>query len=904
MSYLQILSVESLDGSPTIVLWTENRRIIFDIGEGVQRLCVEHRVRLVKLDSIFLTRLVPETNAGLPGLFLTWTDTGINTRLSLTGPGRTAAYWHSLRHITNRPEFEMRIAECELYEIPKVVKYDDDGIAIHCLPFASISSSIATHICYICELPPQIGKFDVQKAKALGVPAGPSFGKLKSGQTITLADGSEVRSEQVLQQGESGRFFAIICNTNASSSIEHDDGIGEQIVSHPFWKHFRDGGQWAGQLECMVHLSPAETINTPWYSAFMVSFTCHSAIQKSMPLHLAAGKGACVAQSSFRAATRYCNKLHCISPSLFPRLHLDNHVDINATSGATLHALQAQSAVEHPPGIATNQVPSVNLVACAPLMKFHLLPPKRRGLESASSDIGDEEVKEFMAAQTSNLAFNSAVHEALQGREHIEAQSAGTASSQRAASGDSDGMITISVNRNGNMDATATMETLDNADTIKINEGRLLAARNNHLWFLGTGCAVPSKYRNVSGILLHIASNPCSPYGSSMLLDAGEGTWQQMIRAAYHTPSMLEAIEKHTDLSHSPVGDRVALLLAIQLRLVWISHPHADHHLGLIRIATERKRLMFRHKLAQCGSESTDGLPREEYAHFEPLVVIAPHSVLAQLDEYVRFVDPFLLDAITPVPCSALDPTPRGGTYREAGDGYGLGKSIEGSIFQGTEADRLLIARNVWSRMGIESISNVLVIHCQQSYGVCVQAQGDAFKLVYSGDTRPCPALIELGKDATILIHEATFDDTVPEEAVAKRHCTVSEALEVGVRMSACRTILTHFSQRYPNVPPMPVGQEANTMLAFDYLHLRMSDLLWAPLVTAAQAIAFPPEQDGEGDELEGEDDRQTGVPAVSGRTKRGGQCECGCVDAEFCSIALGQVVSKGPARKHKKKSD
>ena len=42
--------------------------------------------------------------------------------------------------------------------------------------------------------------------------------------------------------------------------------------------------------------------------------------------------------------------------------------------------------------------------------------------------------------------------------------------------------------------------------------------------FLGTGAAIPSKYRNVTGIHLN-------RFGlGSLLLDCGEGTWGQLVR--------------------------------------------------------------------------------------------------------------------------------------------------------------------------------------------------------------------------------------------------------------------------------------------------------------------------------------------------------------------------------------
>jgi len=50
-----------------------------------------------------------------------------------------------------------------------------------------------------------------------------------------------------------------------------------------------------------------------------------------------------------------------------------------------------------------------------------------------------------------------------------------------------------------------------------------------------------------------------------------------------------------------------------------------------------------------------------------------------------------------------------------------------------------------------------------------------------------------------LLIHEATFHDDKSEDAQKKKHCTVSEATQISLQMKAKHTILTHFSQRYPN---------------------------------------------------------------------------------------------------------
>ena len=52
-------------------------------------------------------------------------------------------------------------------------------------------------------------------------------------------------------------------------------------------------------------------------------------------------------------------------------------------------------------------------------------------------------------------------------------------------------------------------------------------------------------------------------------------------------------------------------------------------------------------------------------------------------------------------------------------------------------------------------------------------------------------------------MHEATFDDDLRREAVAKKHSTTSEAIGIGVAMGARRVMLTHFSQRYQKIPSL-----------------------------------------------------------------------------------------------------
>ena len=53
-------------------------------------------------------------------------------------------------------------------------------------------------------------------------------------------------------------------------------------------------------------------------------------------------------------------------------------------------------------------------------------------------------------------------------------------------------------------------------------------------------------------------------------------------------------------------------------------------------------------------------------------------------------------------------------------------------------------------------------------------------------------------------------------EAIAKKHSTTGEAIDVGMRMGAHRVLLTHFSQRYPKIPVFDRSFTDVTCIAFD----------------------------------------------------------------------------------------
>lgn len=124
------------------------------------------------------------------------------------------------------------------------------------------------------------------------------------------------------------------------------------------------------------------------------------------------------------------------------------------------------------------------------------------------------------------------------------------------------------------------------------------------------------------------------------------------------------------------------------------------------------------------------------------------------------------------------------------------------------------------------------VPHLDPSYAISLETsvlpeRQEQFKLTFSGDTIPCDSLVDLGKDSTLLIHEATLEDTLAASAATKMHSTISQAIEQGERMNSKYTLLTHFSQRYRVLPPIndELIENKNVGLALDNMEITPCDL-------------------------------------------------------------------------------
>ena len=247
----------------------------------------------------------------------------------------------------------------------------------------------------------------------------------------------------------------------------------------------------------------------------------------------------------------------------------------------------------------------------------------------------------------------------------------------------------------------------------------------------------------------------------TLLFDCGEGAQQQMMRS------------------------RCGFLV----NAVFISHWHADHFLGLFGLV---QTMSFNGRT-------------------EPLTIYGPewvHEFVAVLRQVARFNLKFSLEAVElaagswvrfdgytitaflvkhglPALGYILEEDPRPGRFnREEAIALGV---LPGPLF-----GRLQRGESIRTGTG-DDTREVLP-------GQVMGAPRPGRKIVYTGDTRAVHTQIrEIARDADLLIHDATYDESEAERGAEFFHATAAQAGEAAAVLNARTLALVHTSSRYPD---------------------------------------------------------------------------------------------------------
>ena len=182
----------------------EGDSLLFDCGEGTQRQMIRFGTGF-SLKAVLFTHFHADHYLGIIGFLRTLSMLGRTEPLILIGPPPAASF---LPQVIRLGVEELALP-VEIVEIAGGTALHGDGYRVEAFPtdhrIRSIGFSLVED-----ERP---GRFDVEAARARGVPAGPLFGQLQRGEGVTLPDGRLVRPEEVVGPPRPGRRVVISGDT-------------------------------------------------------------------------------------------------------------------------------------------------------------------------------------------------------------------------------------------------------------------------------------------------------------------------------------------------------------------------------------------------------------------------------------------------------------------------------------------------------------------------------------------------------------------------------------------------------------------------------------------------------------------------------------------------------------------
>lgn len=189
----------------------EGELFLFDCGEGTQVSLKMLNIRWKKISAIFISHMHADHVTGLPGMLMLSSQVDRDEPLYLYGPPKLKEYVDA-----NRKILDMYIN----YEI--IVKTVEPGIILENDEFIVEAFRLDhTKPCmgYTMREKERPGLFHPEKAKELGVPQGPLWGRLQGGSNVILNDGRTITPDMVMGPSRLGRKFSYVTDTLYLDSI-------------------------------------------------------------------------------------------------------------------------------------------------------------------------------------------------------------------------------------------------------------------------------------------------------------------------------------------------------------------------------------------------------------------------------------------------------------------------------------------------------------------------------------------------------------------------------------------------------------------------------------------------------------------------------------------------------------
>jgi ribonuclease Z len=226
---MKVIPLGTSSGKPTLrrnvsatAMVRDGEWLLFDCGEGTQTQISRAKLNPSKLTAIFITHLHGDHFNGLAGLLSTM---GLDRRvrpLILVGPPGVREYLDALTRLKvlyiNYPLDVREFAA--LKEVTTVYEAGDYFVAARPLDHRIFTLG------YRFEERPRPGRFDLERARDLGVPEGPLYRKLQLGEDVQLGDGRVIRSREVVGPPRPGKAVAYCTDTRPfAGTVELARGV-------------------------------------------------------------------------------------------------------------------------------------------------------------------------------------------------------------------------------------------------------------------------------------------------------------------------------------------------------------------------------------------------------------------------------------------------------------------------------------------------------------------------------------------------------------------------------------------------------------------------------------------------------------------------------------------------------
>lgn len=185
--------------------------MLFDCGEGTQRQMMRYGVSF-NVGDVFFTHTHADHLLGIIGLVRTMALQGRTEPMRIYGPPKSERLIRQALTLgSDKQHFPITVTELVPGEA-----LQRDGYRI--LPFpVEHAGSIALGLALVEEV--RLGRFDPDKARELGIPEGPLWGRIHKGEAITLPDGRVIAPSVLVGPTRAGRtvVFTGDCRPSAST---------------------------------------------------------------------------------------------------------------------------------------------------------------------------------------------------------------------------------------------------------------------------------------------------------------------------------------------------------------------------------------------------------------------------------------------------------------------------------------------------------------------------------------------------------------------------------------------------------------------------------------------------------------------------------------------------------------